>query len=190
MSIPTPPLTRPMRVVQADSMRGYNREPSWDEPLTLYYNETNNIRRLRLSEVSLNVAANKVFALPGIALKPGQVTDGLVRAEKRNGIQSSASEVKFKLVAPTDYEGALASPKLAALLKWLIASDVLLHYSLLDVLFWSILDIVESPQTEPRIAIDDIHRELKNELYFAVSMEPGKFHDITARLRISELEAN
>lgn len=164
-----------MRIIQADSLRQHSWERSWDERLTMYYDETNNIRRLRLSEVGLNAPANKVFALAGIALKPGATLSGWSELRKELRIQDSAKEVKFKLVAPPDYEDALASPKLALVLKWLAASDVLVHYSLLDVLYWSILDIIESLQADPRITIDEIHRELKNELHFAVSRDPGNF---------------
>lgn len=165
----------PVNVIQANSMRLVGWQPSWDLPLTMYYDETNNIRRLRLSEVGLNVPADKVFVLAGIALKPGSELQGWAELRKTLRIQDSADELKFKHIAPSDYEGALASPKLAAFLKWLLASDVLLHYSLLDVLYWSILDIIESLQVDPRVTINDIHRLLKNELYFAVSVNPSRF---------------
>lgn len=163
-------------IIQADTYRSplYVR-PNWDQPLRMYYDETNNIRRLKLSEVGLNAPADKTFAIAGIALKPGQSLSGWQELRQTMSIQVSATEVKFKHVAPPDYEGALNSNKLSALLNWLIEADALIHYSVLDVLYWSILDIVESLMPDDRLAIVEFHSELKNELYFAVTLDPNAF---------------
>jgi hypothetical protein len=163
------------RVLQANKFRGPAAQPSWDAALRMYYDETNNIRRLRLSEVGLNAPADKTFAIAGIALKPGEVLSGWEDLRKAMGIQPTATEVKFKHVAPPDYEAALASPKLATFLEWLVQSDLLIHYSVLDVLYWSVLDIVESLMVDDRFDLMEVHRELKNELNFAVTMDPQAF---------------
>lgn len=163
------------RIIQADKFRGPAMRPSWDARLHMYYDETNNIRRLRLSEVGLNAPGDKTFAIAGIALKPGQALSGWDELRKAIGMQPTATEVKFKHVAPPDYEAALASPKLSTFLEWLIQSDLLVHYSVLDVLYWSILDIVESLMVDDRFDLAEVHRELKNELNFAVTLDPQAF---------------
>lgn len=162
-------------VIQADTHRGFSEKPSWNAPLQIFYDETNNIRRLKLSELGLNSPADKTFAIAGIALKPGQALSGWNDLRRTMGVQPNAREVKFKHIAPPDYEGALNSRSLSKFLEWLIRSDVLVHYSVLDVLYWSILDIIDSLMTDNRFMLDHVHRELKNELNFAVMADPRAF---------------
>ncbi|HLO65318.1 MAG TPA: DUF3800 domain-containing protein [Azonexus sp.] len=162
-------------IIQADERRGFLVQPSWDAPLQMYYDETNNIRRLKLSELGLNAPANRTFAIAGIALKQGQTLSGWDDLRKAMGIQQNAAEVKFELVAPPAYEAALGSRKLSLFLEWLIQSDILLHYSVLDTLYWSVLDIIESLMADDRFKISEVHKELKNELYFAVTKDSKAF---------------
>lgn len=162
-------------VIQADEHRGFSVQPSWDAPLHMYYDETNNIRRLKLSEVGLNAPADRTFAIAGIALKPGQMLSGWGDLRRTMGIQANSTEVKFKHVALPDYEAALGSRKLSIFLEWLVQSDFLVHYSVLDVLYWSVLDVIESLMVDDRFKIGEVHKELKNELHFAVTMAPKAF---------------
>lgn len=162
-------------VIQANEHRGASAQPSWDARLHMYYDETNNIRRLTLSEVGLNAPADKTFAIAGIALKPGQMLSGWDDLRRAMGIQANSTEIKFKHVALPDYEAALGSRKLSIFLDWLIQSDILVHYSVLDVLYWSVLDIIESLMVDDRFKISEVHKELKNELHFAVTMDPKAF---------------
>ncbi len=164
-----------MHIIQADDQRSPYANPSWDLPLRLYYDETNNIRRLTLSAVGLNNDPDRMFALAGIALKPGKEIVGWDALRKEMGIQVTATEIKYKHVAPTGYEGALASERLALFLEWLTESETLIHYSVLDVLYWSVLDIIESLMDDERINIYEVHMELKNELAFAVKVDPKAF---------------
>lgn len=164
-----------MHIIQADERRSPYANPSWDQPLRLYYDETNNIRRLTLSEVGLNNVPERMFALAGIALKPGKEIVGWDMLRREMGVQVSATEIKYKHVAPPDYEAALASEKLTSFLEWLTETETLIHYSVLDVLFWSVLDIIESLMADERVNINEIHMELKNELVFAVKVDPIAF---------------
>jgi hypothetical protein len=148
---------------------------NWDMPLRMYYDETNNIRRLTLSEVGLNVPDNRTFVIAGIALKPGRTISGWQALRNALRMQASAGEVKFKHVAPSDYEGALGAPKLSLLLTWLLDNDVAIHYSALDVLHWSLIDIVESLMPGDPLGINAFHIELKAELHHVVRRNPSEF---------------
>lgn len=175
-------------VIQADEHRGASVQPSWDARLHMYYDETNNIRRLTLSEVGLNAPADKIFAIAGIALKPGQRLSGWDDLRRTMGVQANSTEIKFKHVAPSDYEAALESRKLSIFLDWLIQSDILVHYSVLDVLYWSVLDIIESLMADDRFKIGEVHKELKNELYFAVTVAPKAFMALLHGFRYPNLK--
>lgn len=147
---------------------------NWDMPLCMYYDETNNIRRLTLSEKGLSVPDNRTFVIAGIALMPGRTISGWESLQTALRIQPTAGEIKFKHVAPSGYEDALASPKLTQLLAWLLDNEILIHYSALDVVYWSIIDIVDSLLGDD-FAMMRFHLELKNELHHAVSRNVPAF---------------
>jgi hypothetical protein len=147
-----------------------------DAELTLYYDETNNIRKLRLRENGLSDDKNDNFVLGGIVLKPGQSIGNINELRKILYIQENADEIKFDLVAWGNFERVLGSRKLSKVFTWLIERGIGIHYVNLNILNWSILDIVES------IVADDefrefmpIHRELKNEFYRIVVVDLPAF---------------
>ncbi len=137
-----------------------------DADLTLFYDETNNIRKLRLKASGLNDDKNDNFVLGGIVLKPGQVMADIKDLRKILYIQDNADEIKFDLVAWGSFERILDSRKLTKVFSWLIEQDIGIHYVNLNLLNWSILDIVESILADEEFRqFMVVHRELKNELY-------------------------
>lgn len=83
-----------------------------DECYTIYYDETNNIRRLHLRADGLNVGEPKCFLIGGIAHR-GPVRD-LKIEELRQAlrIQKTAKEIKLEHVAKGDFLGLLKARKL------------------------------------------------------------------------------
>ncbi|WP_144006599.1 DUF3800 domain-containing protein [Pelomonas sp. KK5] len=163
------------RILQASSYRHPFMPPGTDRRLQLYYDESNNIRRLTLTERGLNAPADGIFTLAGVGLKPGQVLQGWEELRKTMGIQANATEVKFKHVGHPDYLETLGSKKLTAFLDWLLETGVPIHYSVLDVLYWSVIDIVDSlpgGESLQRMMMAD---DLKNELYFAARQDQEGF---------------
>lgn len=147
---------------------------NWDQPVRLYHDETNNIRRLTLGELGLNAPDNRTFAIAGVALQPGREIDGWPQLRRLLQVQPSAPEIKFEHLAKGRYEDALASRKLASFLQWLLDQDIMIHYSAMDPVYWSILDIVESLQADGRLPIHAFHGELKSELHHAAIQDlPG-----------------
>lgn len=160
--------------LQVDQFRLGVSLRNWDMPLCMYYDETNNIRRLTLSEKGLSAPDNRTFVIAGIALMPGRTISGWESLRTTLHIQPTAGEIKFKHIAPSGYEDALASPKLTRLLAWLVDNEILIHYSALDVVYWSIIDIVDSLLGND-FAMMRFHLELKNELHHAVSRNVPEF---------------
>lgn len=160
---------------QADTFRDKDWTPSADTPFRMYFDETNNIRKLLLSDGKLNIKKAKPFTLGGIALMPGQELTGWDTLRKQMHIQPSTTKLKFEHVAPKDYESALASRKLATYLWWLTDSNFHVHYYVLDVFHWSILDIIESMMLSGPPSVRAAHLQLKNELTFAASVDAANF---------------
>lgn len=146
-----------------------------EREMTLYYDETNNIRKLRLRDDGLNTNKHENFVLGGIVLLPGQTIGDINALRKALHIQPSADEIKFDMVAKNDFEKNLSSRKLTTFLTWLDDRKIGIHYINLNLLNWFILDVIESIMADDEF--DDIlpmHRELKNELYgIAMADLPG-----------------
>lgn len=147
--------------------------PSADTPYTLYYDESNNIRRLALTESGLNHDSLDCFVLGGIALKPGAQLPEIASLRERARIQPSTKELKLKHFAEGDYATCLDSAKLEIFLTWVLDAPVHLHFSNFSVLNWSIVDLVDSILALDRYReLLEIHRDLKTELHALVRGDP------------------
>lgn len=147
-----------------------------DEAFSFFYDETNNIRKLHLTELGTNAPDLKNFVLAGIVLRHGQAFPDISELMRELRIPVTASELKFKHVGHGQYEDILGSWRIELLLKWLKFHDLLAHYSNLNVLFWALIDIVDSLWEDPRFEqYLPYHAELKSELYFVVQENVDAF---------------
>ncbi|WP_045404520.1 DUF3800 domain-containing protein [Vibrio jasicida] len=118
--------------------------------MKFYYDESNNIRTLKIKGNSFNTDAHDspspCFLLAGIALPDDgtKITDTqIAEINKKINLPPTSDEVKFKNVANGVFLDNLKSTKLKSLLEWLKDSDYLIHYSNLNMEYWSILDIID-----------------------------------------------
>lgn len=138
----------------------------FDTSFTFYYDETNNIKKFYVRENDFNYTFTANFVLGGLA-HLGQSPDvqPLIDSFKQ---QKTAKEVKFKHIASGDFLDCLKSEKLKLFLQFVKESNLYVHYSSLNILYWSIVDIVDSAiissesakQLGPQFA-----NHLKNDLY-------------------------
>ena len=137
-----------------------------DDAYTIYYDETNNIRRLHVRPDGLNVREPKSFVIAGIAHR-GPVRDLKIQDLRRAlRIQTSAKEIKLEHVGKGDFLTLLKAQKLEIFLRWILDQGFHLHYSVLDPLYWSIVDIVDSILTEHGdVNLLMANWQLKNALY-------------------------
>ena len=155
-------------------------------PLTLFYDETNNIRKLRLRENGLSVEKSDNFVLGGIVLKPGQSMRNISELRKLLYVQENADELHFGLVASGDFEKALGSKKLGLLFSWLLEQNIGIHFVNLNILSWSTLDIIESMLAHDELRdFAPFHRELKNEFHRLILADLPSFLLLLSSLRIS-----
>ncbi|MBS1596090.1 MAG: DUF3800 domain-containing protein [Bacteroidetes bacterium] len=134
-------------------------------PLTLYYDETNNIKKLHLKKGNFNVDYTANFVLGGFAFsgqKPNveDIFDGIP-------LQPNVVEVKLKHIAFGEFTDCLKSQELRTFLTNVHAKPLYLHISSLNLLYYSIVDIVDSAIPS---SIMHYAPSLKNALYIACKM--------------------
>lgn len=153
-----------------------------DDKFAFFYDETNNIRKFALTDAGTNVDEHKNFVLGGIVLLEGQALPDIATLREALGIQDNALEIKFKHVANGDFEAALASRKMARFLTWLTDNRLAIHYSSINIVYWSIVDIVDSIIASKRFeAFSHAQREMKNELYRIACLDKSEFLGLMRR---------
>ncbi len=121
-----------------------------DEDYLFSYDETNNIRKFWIRNAGFNEHP-KNFVLGGIVHKKSTSLTGLDALVKSLYIQKSANEIKFNQLATGSYLGVLNSKKIRTFLEWLIENEVFIHYSNFNILYWSLVDIVDSLWENPAL---------------------------------------
>ncbi len=138
----------------------------FDSKYTFYYDETNNIKKFYVRENDFNYTFTANFVLGGLVhLGHAPNVQPLIISFK---LQKTAKEVKFKHIANGDFLDCLKSEKLKLFLQFIKNSDLYVHYSSLNILYWSIVDIVDSAIVGSDIANQlgpQFANHLKNDLY-------------------------
>lgn len=157
-------------MIDVNQLRGpvlaLNVLPNVDAAYTLHYDETNNIRRLHLTPGGLNVRAPQCFVLGGIAHRGPAPELQLETLRSILRLQKSARELKLEHLGKGDFLGLLEAPKVGSLLGWLVGQELFAHYQVLDPLYWSIVDVIDSIITEEgSVQLMMIAPMLKSDLY-------------------------
>ena len=139
---------------------------------TFYYDETNNIRKFYLRETDFNYSFTSNFILGGLVYE-GVQPDIQILFKKLN-LQSNIKEVKLKHIAKGEFLDCLKSERLNCFLTYLLDSNLYIHYLSLNILYWSIVDIVDSAIVNSEVAVQlglMFSNYLKNDLYKLVKLE-------------------
>jgi hypothetical protein len=114
----------------------------FDGAYTFYYDETNNIKKFYVREFDFNSHFTENFVLGGLVHEgPAPDVQPLINSFK---LQRTVKEVKLKHIAKGNLLDCLKSQKLNLFLRFVKNSDLYIHYSSLNILYWSIVDIVDS----------------------------------------------
>ncbi|MEP1383060.1 MAG: DUF3800 domain-containing protein [Paraglaciecola sp.] len=127
-----------------DILITHNRLQNTDDVYTFYYDETNNIRKLYLTDLGLNVEQDDNFVLAGILHKGIQNDADFSALFDTLNLQKTVKELKFKHIAKGPFLDILKSKKLCTVLCWLSKNGFYIHYFNLNLLYWSVVDMVDS----------------------------------------------
>lgn len=122
------------------------------EPFTsrmiFYYDESGNCRKFSLTERGVNStdALQGDFVLAGIAFEENQHYVDFSALYQALNYKEGQKELKFKHLynKSTDFLTFIGSRRTTSFLQWLDNSGLYVHYSALNNLFYSIVDIVDS----------------------------------------------
>jgi len=145
--------------------------PICNDIYTFFYDETGNCRKFSLSEKGFNSqsAVENNFILAGI-LFPGTEFDvNFDVLYSSLGYSEEQKELKFKHLYhnSTDFLAFIGSKRASAYLSWLSDSGLYVHYSTLNNLYYSLVDIIDSLwELYPQIVCDPmLCNEIKSAFY-------------------------
>lgn len=144
----------------------------FDSAFTFYYDETNNIKKFLVNEEDFNVSFSSNFVLGGLVCDTPP-TD-LTQLFEGLKLQKTTNELKFKHIAKGEFLDCLKSDKLNFFLQYVFDSNLYIHYSTVNILFYSLVDIVDSAIANSEIAQKNdltFSRHLKNDVYKLAKLE-------------------
>lgn len=146
---------------------------------TFYYDESNNIRKLWLSEDDFNAPIDSDFVLGGVMHFGNKSTADVDSLKSKLRLQKSAKEMKFKHISKSkSFLECLNDEKVLLFLQWLYDSDLYIHFSNVNNLYFATVDIIDSidePGYIPFIF------QMKNELYKLVRKNYRDFYRLLVR---------
>lgn len=147
-----------LKILDAEELRAdmllniFGNQPLYgvDEEYCFFYDETNNVRKFWIRDDGFNEKPRN-FVLGGIVHKKSKPLVGLEHLVSSLCIQKSAKEIKFNQLATGSFLGILNSKRIMTLLEWLLANEVSIHYTNFNILYWSLVDIVDSLWNHPEL---------------------------------------
>lgn len=142
------------------------RSACWDG-FTFYFDETNNIRKFTLDPLKDSMVndANALFSdfiLGGICFEQKSDCESLFSALK---LQPNIKELKSRHLLSKDFLADIDTSRVTAFLNWFTSNPhIFIHYAVVNNLYYSLVDIVDSLFGEyPQMIA--YHVELKDGLY-------------------------
>lgn len=153
---------------QKDTVWKLNGIKPFNEEMTFYYDESGNCRKFYLTDNGFNdpKAIKGDFVLAGIAHSGKSYEIDLVSLHEALEYKEGQKELKFKHLYhnSADFVSFMGSKRATEFLEWLDKSGLYIHYSALNNLFYSLVDIVDSLwETHPMCIM--YFGDIKNALY-------------------------
>lgn len=159
-----------------------------DQCMSLYYDETNNCKKFRLNEEKnkFNVPADTVFVLGGIEANDTISFDEL---KVIFGLSDNVTEVKSHNIYEGTFERCLKSNKLEKYLDLLLSKGWHIHFNSLNLLYWSIVDILDSIEGFAMQPPMDVYR-LKALFYRVIKSDLLGFFDLVLKYRYPDVNSS
>ncbi|MDU6063946.1 MAG: hypothetical protein E6Y75_02335 [Anaerococcus sp.] len=155
--------------------------PPFEEEMTFYYDESGNCRKFSLTDTGFNNidALKSDFVLAGVAHEGRYYDIDVTALYSALDYREGQKELKFKHLFHNskDFISFIGSKRATGFLKWLSKSGLYIHYSALNNLYYSLVDIVDSLwETHPQCIM--YMWDIKNALYDFVIEHQDEVIDI------------
>lgn len=170
-----------MAKINVEDQKKTNGIPPFEEEMTFYYDESGNCRKFSLTETGFNNmdALKGDFVLAGVAHEGRSYDIDVSSLYTALDYKEGQKELKFKHLFHNskDFISFIGSKRATGFLEWLSKSGLYIHYSALNNLYYSLVDIVDSLwETHPQCV--QYMWEIKGALYDFVIEHQDEVIDI------------
>lgn len=168
-----------------------NGIPPFEEEMTFYYDESGNCRKFSLTDTGFNNidALKGDFVLAGVAHEGTSFDIDVPSLYTALDYKEGQKELKFKHLYHNsrDFQSFIGSKRATGFLEWLSKSGLYIHYSALNNLYYSLVDIVDSLwETHPRCVM--YMWDIKGALYDFVIEHQDEVIDIFIRYTYPDIK--
>lgn len=164
--------------------------PNVDQGYAFFYDETNNVRRLHLRDGKLNIDRPECFVLGGVVRRAPAPPVDLNSLRRALRFPADGPEIKLKQLGRGAFLDHLKSERVANFVAWLEREQFLIHYQVVDILYWSLVDIVDSilAASKGRVLLP-FGWQLKAILYALLESDPDRTVELLASYSYPDLGA-
>lgn len=156
---------------------------------SFYYDETDNVRKYYLRETGVNEQIDRHFVLGGVYCKKDEELPDIEELKVNLNISNDSKEIKSKQLYRGDFLKVLDDKHIHLFLEWISKCQLYVHYTVVNLYYYSLVDIVDSLITNERSMIywADI---MKNDLYQVAKRNYTAFNDILYRYNYPNLKSD
>jgi len=172
---------------------------------TFYYDESNNHRKLWIDperraynidkDTQRKIPVGRNFVLGGVMHYGANSSADVPALIASLNLDKNLKEVKFKHIATGDFDCCLKSQRVENLLKWVINSDLYIHFFNINLEYWAFIDIVDDcllwcHETGANFELRSLREpdEFKDALYRVIRMGRASFLDLAYSFGYPNLE--
>lgn len=175
----------------------------------IYYDESNNIRKLYLEGEQYNIdkdpnqESSPIFVLAGIAFDSNSIEldfeqlkkDLQIPKNKEKGKQdrelkfSHMAKIRAKYTPIEAFKYALGSKHFKTLFNRLLSNKIFIHYEMINTVYWSFLDIVDDLVIFTKDNRDIVlHTKYKDALYRLIKLDKENFLNLMSEFDFPYIE--
>lgn len=157
----------------------YFPKADFDKNYTFYYDETNNLKKFYVREADFNASFSSNFILGGLCFE--KTPTDLLDLFSGLKLQNNITDVKLKHLARGEFLDCVKSQKLNYFLEYLLDKRIITHFHWVNLLYWSVADIVDSCIMNSEIAMKVgrmMGDKVKDDFYKFAKAEIGAIIDL------------
>lgn len=122
----------------------------FDIECSFYYDETDNVRKYYLKETGVNEQIDRHFVLGGVYCKKDEELPDIEELKVKLNISNDSKEIKSKQLYRGDFLKVLDDKHIHLFLEWISKCQLYVHYTVVNLYYYSLVDIVDSLITNER----------------------------------------
>lgn len=153
--------------IEREELKSLYNNLGIDNKYYFYYDESGNIRKLHIDKNNFNVEICDYFVLGGLVFSEKPEEQVIIREKFQKYMPLPNEELKCNYICTKskNFLDVLKQEKLNKFLDFCLEQNFIIHYEVLNFLYWSIVDVIDSINVEIGVNDKNVLDNIKNLLY-------------------------